>query len=153
MNRETFAADLQSGFFLESAAYNEQFYGTPKRNLDDARGAGADLLLDIDVQGATTLKKALGSQVVIVFISAPSFDELRSRLTGRGSESVEAQEKRLKRAMEEVHLLADPALSDFLVVNSGIEMAIADVSAIFRAERLRLSRLPLEVRRKITTHS
>jgi guanylate kinase len=138
ISKENFEADVQRGRFLEWASYNDNLYGTPISNIEEAEKQESDLLLDIDVQGAQKLKIALRNRVVVIFVKPPSFDALKSRLVGRGSETPEAIEKRLKRAGEEFSILDSDGLTDFTVINEGLEQAIAGVAAIISQVRSRI---------------
>jgi len=145
-----FEADVARGEFLEWASYNDNSYGTPLRNLRECELRGSDLLLDIDVQGAKTLREKLPKQVIVIFVAAPSFQDLSNRLSQRGTESAESQQKRLKRAEEEQRLLSQPEVSDYLVVNDSLERAISQCAGIIAVERLRLSRFTPAFRRNIS---
>lgn len=141
ISSDAFERDIASDRFLEWAVYNENKYGTPRKNIEEATAKNEDLLLDIDVQGAQRLKELLPAQVVVVSIFAPSFKELRQRLEDRASEGKEIREKRLKRAQEEIEVLSKPEVSDYIVFNAGLEKAIEEINAIIIAERCRLSRM------------
>jgi guanylate kinase len=148
--RSQFEEEIARNEFLEWAIYNDQYYGTPLRNLREAQVKGLDLLLDIDVQGAKALREKAPGQTVVIFISAPSFSELQQRLVARASDTLESQAKRLHRAQEEQRLLSQPEVSDYLVVNSELSLAVEACQRIISAERMRLSRYTPAYRRRLS---
>lgn len=132
VTKEQFESRIAENKFLEWAKYNEQYYGTPADNLRIAEEQNKHLLLDIDVQGATTLKKALGAQVVVIFISPPTFEDLRKRLESRAADSPDTISQRLKRGEEEIHLLSDPALTDFTIINQDLAQTLNETVQVIR---------------------
>jgi guanylate kinase len=131
------------GAFAEWAHVHERRYGTSRAEIARLRKAGADILLDIDYQGAEQLLRAY-PEAVGVFLTPPSLQELERRLVGRGTESQEQVALRLASARRE--LLAAPKFQ-YLIVNQVVEEAVADFRAILRAERLRTSRREADLRR------
>ena len=120
---------VDNGCFLEWATYNDHNYGTPEKPVLEKLEKGINVLLEIDVQGALkVMEKYPGG--VYVFISPPSIEELRNRLVGRGSESAEEIEKRVKLAEWEM-LLRDQY--DYIVVNDVLEEAVKKVAQIITA--------------------
>ena len=95
---ETFRQWIEDGEFLEYAEYVGNFYGTPKKYVDAAMDEGKDVILDIEIQGATQVHE-LRPNVVRIFIAPPSWEELERRLTARGTDSPEKVQKRLLRAI------------------------------------------------------
>ena len=130
---EEFEAMKADGKFLESNHHFGHWYGTHLSNLDRAAGAGTDLLLDIDIEGARQIKTRMPEAVAILFIP-PSREELERRLRKRGQDSDEVVRKRLERAQEEI---ARYGVYDYLVVNDNLEEAKAQVQAILCAVRAR----------------
>jgi guanylate kinase len=126
---------IAAGELLEHAEVHGNFYGTPRSELDRARAAGAFLLLDIDVQGAAQIRRAV-AEAVLVFILPPSGAVLVQRLTGRGSEAPDAVHRRLRNARDEI---AEAPGFDHVVVNDRLDEAVRDVEAILdgRTERVR----------------
>ncbi len=121
--------------FLEYACvFGKNWYGTPRRWLDEARRAGRDLVLEIDVQGARQVKEKLPKSVA-VFIVPPSREVLEQRLRVRGQDSDEAIARRLERARQEIASSVD---YDFVVVNDDLERAGDEIRAIVIASRCRL---------------
>ena len=146
---DEFKKRVSNGEFLEFAQYGENFYGTEKRNLSDAKLDGRDLILDIEVQGVEQLKKFANCPVVTIFVMPPSFRILSERLAARGTESQEKIEARLKIAENEIEKLTTPGFSDFLLVNDVFDRSIENARAIIRAERLRMSRVDADIIRQL----
>ena len=105
---------LASGEFLEYNEYMGNFYGTPKTPINEAISSGRDIVLEIDINGARKVKEQI-PEAVGVFIAPPSFSSLKSRLTGRSSESDEQVKGRLIRAAEELKHAEE---YDYVVVNA-----------------------------------
>ena len=116
--------------FLEYAQYVGNFYGTPKKYVDAAMEEGKDVILDIEVQGATQVY-AKRPETVRIFIAPPTWDELEQRLTKRGTDSAEKIQQRLLRAKVEMKTAAD---YDYFVINDTVENAVAELKAIMLAE-------------------
>ena len=130
---------LARGEFAEWATVHGHLYGTRARALDEARGAGRDVLLDIDTQGAAQLR-ARYPEAVLVFIVAPSLQELEQRLRERRSDNEREIARRLARAREEIALWRR---YDYLVVNRDVKEAMEQLASIVQAERCRTARLGL----------
>ena len=130
---ETFHQWIVDGEFLEYAEYVGNFYGTPKKYVDAAMEEGKDVILDIEIQGATQVHK-LRPDVVRIFIAPPSWAELERRLTARGTDSPEKVQKRLLRAKVELQT-ADHY--DYFVINDTVDNAVRELRAIMLAEHCR----------------
>jgi guanylate kinase len=125
------------GGLLESAGVYDHRYGTPKAPVLRHFRKGSDVIADLDVQGMRSCRKALPG-TISVFITAPDLTELDRRLHSRGTDSAEAvcrREADRDKEMAAIHEF------DYLVVNDKLELAVDDVMAIIRAERLRTSRM------------
>ena len=135
INVDRFREMIQEDEFLEYAEYVGNFYGTPKRYVDEAMAQGKDVILDIEVQGAL---QVIGKRpdTVRIFIAPPSWDALEQRLTGRGTDSPEKIQKRLVRAKVELQT-ADTY--DYFVINDTVENAVREINAIMLAEHCRPS--------------
>lgn len=127
----------QADAFVEWAQVHGALYGTAHAVLDDALARGRDLLLDIDVQGARQIKDRY-PHAVAIFILPPSWQELERRLRGRGTDSAQTIAERLARGRQEARQLV---WYDYCVVNEQLKETEADLLAIIRAERARVSRL------------
>lgn len=130
---EIFRQWIEDGEFLEYAEYVGNFYGTPKKYVDAAMDEGKDVILDIEIQGATQVHE-LRPDVVRIFIAPPSWEELERRLTARGTDSPEKVQKRLLRAKVE---LENAGHYDYFVINDTVDNAVAELRAIMLAEHCR----------------
>jgi len=130
-----FDAMVQADAFVEWAAVHNQRYGTSKKAIEERMAQGADVILEIDYQGALQVKQVF-TNAVSIFILPPSWDELRSRLERRGEDSAEIIELRLKNAAIEV---AQVNQFDFVIINELFDRALFDLKAIIHAQRLKLS--------------
>ena len=134
--QEEFAAMRERGEFLEWAQVYGNCYGTPvsfvKKTLED----GADMLLEIDIQGALNVKKAF-PDAVTVFIVPPSLAILRKRLADRGTETEESLAIRCAAAEKELAFMDQ---YDYFVVNGELQTAVDEVNAIMTAEALKMGR-------------
>ncbi len=137
LDAQEFARRREAGDLLEWVRVDGVFYGTTRAPLDEAVGAGRDLLLNVDIHGARKLRDAFGSAVVSVFVIAPNKAELEKRLRQRATESEERIRRRLARGNEEITAWRE---YDYLVVNADVGRAVADLQAVVRAERMRASR-------------
>lgn len=137
ISREEFERRMANDEFLECADVFGNYYGTHRSVLDRARAEGADLLLDIDVQGAAQLKKKIPDAVTI-FILAPSREILEHRLRARSEDSEEIIARRLRDAAREIR---NYQAYDYVLVNNEVETSAATLAAIVRAERTRRERM------------
>ena len=127
--------------FLEWAKVHGNLYGTSRRMLRDMQGQGADVILDIDVQGARQLREAGGTGAVSIFILPPSLEVLRLRLEKRGANSAEDLERRMKTAVEEI---GEYKNYDYVIVNDVFEKALDDLRAVVLAERVKTDKIDPE---------
>jgi len=130
---DTFRDWISQDQFLEYAEFVGNFYGTPKKYVDQAMEEGKDVILDIEVQGAEQVHHQR-PETIRIFIAPPSWMELERRLIGRGTEDTEKVQKRLARSREEF-LLA--RYYDYLVINQDVEQAVQEIRAIMAAEHCR----------------
>lgn len=135
--REEFERMIQDNAFLEyTCVFGVHYYGTPRRYVLQQLEQGFDVVLEIDVQGAMRVKE-IYPQSVTVFIAPPSKETLKQRLVGRGTETLEAVERRFATAYAEMQVLPQ---YDYIVVNDVLDRAVDQVIAILKAERQRVSR-------------
>ena len=127
---------LEAGEFIESAEVHGARYGTSRARVDGVLQRGQDLILEIDWQGAAQIRR-LYPQAVSIFIMPPSMEALVQRLNNRGQDSAEVIARRLAVAREE---MAHVCEFDYVTINDEFEMALADLQAIVRAQRLRLDK-------------
>lgn len=135
-----FARRRDAGEFVEWAEVFDHAYATPRAPLDAAIAAGRDILLDVDIQGARSLKTAYPDDAVGIFVVPPSLEELATRLRARGTDSDDQVRRRLDRARVELAALSDLGVYDYRIVNRVLDEATAELSAIVTAERCRNSR-------------
>ncbi len=133
MTKEGFEELIAQNGFFEYACYCGNYYGTPKKPVQDNLDAGNDVILEIETQGAFNIKKEM-PEAVLIFILPPSLKELRRRLMKRGSEDEEVINKRMSEAIREIELAKD---YDFVIINDGLEEAIADFKAVCRIAKLK----------------
>jgi guanylate kinase len=137
VSREEFIKRREAGLFLETAEVHGHLYGTPTRFVDDGVRAGRVVVLDVDVQGGASVRKAR-PDAVSVFIYPPSIDALRQRLMKRDTDAPGVVERRLKNAPGE---LAQYTHYQYLVMNDALDQALDGLIAIVDAERSRVRRL------------
>jgi guanylate kinase len=142
LSREEFEASIARDEFLEYAEVFGNYYGTHRSELDKAGREGADLVLDIDVQGARQLKSKI-PDAVSIFILAPSREILEARLRARSEDSEQVIERRLREAAREIR---NYALYDYILVNREVGAAADTLAAIVKAERIRRCRMEDEIR-------
>ena len=127
---------IADGKFLEHAEVYGNFYGTPLNKIEERLNRGEDILLEIDVQGALNVKRKC-PEGVYIFLLPPSLEELKRRIEGRGTETPESLNRRMKNALAEINVGLE---YDYVVVNDSIENAVEKIKAILTAERLKVSR-------------
>ncbi len=121
--------------FIEYARYVDNYYGTPRRFVEEELAAGHNVILEIEVQGAFNIKKQY-EDALLIFITAPSAQAIRERLIGRGTESEEVIHKRLERAKEES---LDMTKYDYIVINDDLEECVDRIHAIVQAKECLLA--------------
>ena len=136
--RAEFEAMIAEGAFLEYADVYGNYYGTPLAPIEARRSAGEDILLEIDTQGALNVMERCPDGTFI-FLLPPSLEELRRRITGRGTESEESLARRLAAARDEIRL---GRRYRYAVLNDTVENAAAQIQTILAAERLRADMNP-----------
>src|SRR6266540_1654426 len=138
VDRKTFDSMLARGEFLESAEVHGNRYATSRKWIAEALAKGLDILLEIDWQGARQVRKAFPDAVSVFIVPPPPvLEELERRLRGRGQDTEEAIQRRLRAAREEISHVAD---FDYIIINKEFEEARRDLTAVVRATRLLLSR-------------
>jgi guanylate kinase len=137
VSQQQFDEMVDAGEFLEWAQVFGHSYATPKAQVKAGLKAGQDYIFDIDWQGTQQLYQKLERDVVRVFLLPPSIDELRRRLTGRGTDTDEVIADRMARAQAEISHWDG---YDYVVVNDDIDACFDKVSQILAAERMRRAR-------------
>ena len=134
--KEEVESMIENDEFLEYARYVDNYYGTPRFYVEEMLAKGKNVILEIEIQGAMQIK-ANNPEAVLVFVTPPSFEELRNRLVGRGTETADVIESRLRRASEE----AEGMLSyDYILVNDQVEDCVDRLHQIILSERAKAQR-------------
>ncbi len=133
LSKEEFEQRIANDGLLEYAEYCDNYYGTPRAEVEAMRASGKHVILEIEVQGAFQVRERC-PEAILVFTIPPSIAELRRRLEKRGTETVEVVEKRIARAQEELPLARH---YDYIVLNHALEDAVADFRSIIRTESMR----------------
>ena len=136
VEREEFVKMIEHGDFLERAEVFGNLYGTSQSHLQQTLDEGHDLILEIDWQGAEQVRKLM-PQARSIFILPPSQEALRQRLDNRGQDSDEIIDARMREAVSEMSHYVD---YDYLIINDDFALALEDLKAIFRANRLHQKR-------------
>ena len=150
VTREEFQKTIDEDGFLEYAEYNGNFYGTPEAPIRRLLNEGKNVMLEIEVQGAEKVMDHR-SDVVSIFITTPSYEELERRLRGRGTEPEEVIRGRMKTSQYE---LSRAFRYQYIVLNDEVEKAVGRINTIIDAESMRYSRMEntiLEVLKDVST--
>lgn len=134
ISRKEFEEGLEKDAFLEYNKYLENYYGTPKAPIEEHIARGDDVLIECDVNGAYAIRRKL-PEAVSVFIMPPSFEVLKKRLSGRGTETKEQIAGRMKAALDEIGRANE---YDYIVVNDDLELAVNDFLTVMRSQKLKL---------------
>ena len=121
---------------IEYAKYVENYYGTPRAYVEKMLDEGKDVILEIEIQGALKVKEKF-PDTLLMFVTPPSARELKSRLVGRGTETMEVIESRMNRACEEAEGMS---AYDYLVVNDELDDCVEEMHSIIQGEHHRSSR-------------
>ncbi len=124
---------IENGELLEWAKVHTNYYGTPKRYLEESAREGKVLLMDLDVQGALKVK-AMKPSTILIFIAPPSWEELRRRLAKRGTENEDELAIRLSNAKEEIKMAV---YYDYVVVNDDSTKCAEQIMNIIKIEKMR----------------
>jgi len=147
VTREAFDAMVAREEFLEWARVHENAYGTPAAPVRAALDAGADVMLDIDVQGAAQVRSRMPESVQILVVP-PSFEVLRRRLEGRGQDDPESVAVRLRNAKAELARFRE---YDYVIINDDLREAVDNLKGIIRARRVAVARLEPRVSAILST--
>ena len=134
--KEEVEAMIENDEFLEYARYVDNYYGTPRFYVEEMLAKGKNVILEIEIQGAMQIK-AKNPEAVLVFVTPPSFEELRNRLIGRGTETADVIESRLRRASEEAEGMPS---YDYILVNDQVEDCVDRLHQIILSERAKAQR-------------
>ena len=136
ISREKFENMIANDQLLEYNVFVGNYYGTPKAPVIDCINSGRDMIIEVDVNGAEQIRKKM-PEAVSIFVLPPSLDVLKSRLTGRGTDSAEVIEKRLYEALREIACAKD---YDYVVVNANLDTAVENFVSIMSIDEFRTER-------------
>ena len=136
ISKEEFEKMIAKDELIEYARYVENYYGTPRGYVEEKLGQGKDVILEIEIQGALKVKKAF-PDTLLLFVTPPSASELKSRLVGRGTETMDVIRSRMDRACEEAQGMEN---YDYLIVNDDLDTCVEEMHSIIRAEHRKISR-------------
>ena len=135
-SREDFENMIAKEELIEYAKYVDNYYGTPRQYVEEQLSNGKDVILEIEIQGALKVKEKF-PDTLLLFVTPPSAKELKKRLMGRGTETMDVVEFRMKRAIEESEGME---MYDYLVINDDLDECVREVHSIIQGEHRRTSR-------------
>ena len=144
IEKEKFTQMIEEGEFLEYAQIYDNLYGTPKAAIMECLEKGQDVILEIEMQGASQIKEVCPDGVFI-FVLPPSLEELKNRIVGRGTETAEEIEKRFSCAFDEINKIVD---YDYFIVNDDVEKSVKQVEGIILSEKNKVTRYKDSIIRK-----
>ena len=136
-SKEEFENKIKEGYFLEYAEYAGNYYGTPKKIIEEKLNEGIDVILEIEIQGAMQIKNLI-PESIFIFIMPPTLEELKRRLVGRNTDSKEKIIERFKIAYKEIN---EVSKYNYVVVNDEVDNAVRKIQAIIKAEKCRVDRI------------
>lgn len=119
---------IREDAFIEYAKYQNNYYGTPKEYVEEQLNSGKDVILEIEIQGALHVKRQR-PDTLLLFVTPPSAEELERRLTGRGTETPQEIQGRLRRAVEESEYMED---YDYIVINDKVDDCVANIHELIQ---------------------
>ena len=129
LQKEQFEEKIKNGGLIEYACYCDNYYGTPREYVEKQLSNSKNVILEIEIQGALKIKKQY-NDALLLFVMPPSAAELRRRLVGRGTESEEVIEQRMRRAAEEAEGIEE---YDYIVINDDLETCVGQLHEIIIA--------------------
>ncbi|MCR4658078.1 MAG: guanylate kinase [Lachnospiraceae bacterium] len=136
VSREKFEEMIENGDLLEHACYVSNYYGTPKSYVEKMLSEGKDVILEIECQGAVSVKERF-PDTLLIFIMPPEAQEIYNRLKKRGTETEEVIMKRMQRSFEEASYIER---YDYLVINDDLEACIGSIHGIIRSAHFKVDR-------------
>lgn len=134
--REEFETLIREDALIEYARYVDNYYGTPRSYVEEKLSEGRDVILEIEIQGAMKIKEKI-PEALLVFVTPPSVDELKKRLEGRGTESLDDIASRMRRAGEEAEGMD---AYDYILVNDDLDECVERMHQIIMSEHFRTAR-------------
>ena len=135
VDKDRFQQMIGAGEMIEYAQYVNHYYGTPREYVEQQMASGKDVILEIEIQGALKVKKRF-PDTLLLFVTPPSAKELKSRLVGRGTETIEVINARLRRAAEEA---AGMEAYDYLLINDEIDTCVEEMHQLIQLQHRRTS--------------
>ena len=133
ISKDEFEKMIAKGELIEYAKYVENYYGTPREYVEKKLEEGRDVILEIEIQGALKVKKAF-PDTLLLFVTPPSAEELKQRLVGRGTETMDVIRSRMDRACEEAEGMDS---YDYLIVNDDLDTCVKEMHEIIQGEHHR----------------
>ena len=133
--RDEFEKLIEEDALLEYARYVENYYGTPRSYVEEQLQAGRNVILEIEIQGALKVKKRF-PDALLLFVTPPSAEELRRRLVGRGTETLEVINARLARAAEEA---SGMEAYDYLLINDDLDRCVEEMHQLIQLQHRKTS--------------
>lgn len=137
VSREKFEEKIKNNEFLEYALVHDNYYGTPKLEIENLLSQGKDVILEIEVQGAKIVKEKL-PETILIFVLAPSMEDVKRRIIARGSETKEQIITRFKTAYQELNEISK---YNYVVINDVVMDAVKKIEAILISEKCRVDRI------------
>lgn len=137
VSRKKFEEKIKNDEFLEYALVHGNYYGTPKKEIENLLSDGKDVILEIEVQGAKIVKEKL-PETVLIFVLAPSMEEVKKRIIARGSETKEQIITRFKTAYQEINEIPK---YNYVVINDIVSSAVKKIESILISEKCRVDRI------------
>mgnify|MGYP000605119327 CR=1 FL=1 len=134
--KEEFEQLIREDGLIEYAQYVENYYGTPRKYVEEQLAAGKDVILEIEIQGALKVREKR-PDTLLLFVTPPDGEELKKRLTGRGTETQDVIEARLSRASEEAEGVE---VYDYLLINDELDTCVEELHEIIKSEHRRMTR-------------
>jgi len=131
--KEEFEQLIREDGLIEYAQYVENYYGTPRKYVEEQLAAGKDVILEIEIQGALNVKRQY-RDAILIFVVPPTAAELKRRLVSRGTETEEVIASRLKRAMEESEEMES---YDYILVNDTVDQCVEELHHLIQSQHLK----------------
>ena len=135
VTREKFEEMIREGELIEHAQYVNNYYGTPRQYVFQQMADGRDVILEIEIPGALKIKERF-PEALLIFVMPPSADELKRRLVGRGTESMEVIDRRMRRAAEEA---AGITSYDYILINDTLDACVEEMHQLIQTQHKKVS--------------
>ena len=132
MSVDEFEALIANDQLIEHAKYVSNYYGTPRSYVEEKMAEGKDVILEIEIQGALKVKEKF-PETLLIFVVPPSAEELKKRLIGRGTETMEVIEQRMNRATEEAEAMD---AYDYILVNDDLNQAVESLHNLIQSQHM-----------------